>query len=112
MITFDPDGLRKRVAELEAEMGRPGFWGDQQHAASVSSEHARLTRRLERYERLRTEYDDAAELAAMDGDMEAEIAESIQPVRRELERLERRLDLPGHVAVHGEELARVVVLAA
>ena len=88
MITFDPDGLKHRVTELEQEMARPGFWDDQQHAASVSTEHSRLSRRLERYERLRTEYDDASELAAMDGDMEAEIAESIQPLRRELERLE------------------------
>ncbi len=88
MITFDPDGLKKRIAELEADMGRPGFWDDQQHAASVSTEHSRLSRRLERYERLRGDYDDAAELAAMDGDMEAEIAESIRPLRRELARLE------------------------
>jgi peptide chain release factor 2 len=88
VITFDPDGLKQRVGELEEEMGRPGLWDDQQHAAEVSTEHSRLSRRLERYERLRAEYDDASELAAMDGDMEAEIAESIQPLRRELERLE------------------------
>ena len=88
MITFDPEGLRKRIDELEAEMGRPGFWDDQQHAASVSTEHARLTRRLERYDRLRGEFDDASELGAMDGDMEAEIVESIRPLRLELERLE------------------------
>ena len=88
MITFDPDGLKHRIAELEQEMGRPGFWDDQQHAASVSTEQSRLARRLERYERLRGEYEDASELAAMDGDMEADIAESIVPLRRELERLE------------------------
>jgi peptide chain release factor 2 len=88
VITFDPDGLKTRLSELEAEMGSPGFWDDQQHAASVSTEHSRLTRRLERYDRLRGEYDDASELAAMDGDMESEIVESIRPLRRELERLE------------------------
>ena len=88
MITFDPDGLKTRIAELEGEMGRPGFWDDQQHAASVSTEHSRLARRLERYDRLRGEYDDAKELAAMDGDMDADIAESIRPLRRELGRLE------------------------
>ncbi len=88
MITFDPDGLRNRIAELEAEMSAAGFWDDQQHAASVSTEHSRLTRRLERFERLRQEYEDAAELATMDGDMADDIAESIVPLRRELERLE------------------------
>ncbi len=88
MITFDPDGLRKRIAVLEAEMAEPGFWDDQQHAAAVSTQQSRLTRRVERYDRLRQEYDDAAELAAMDGDMADDIAESIVPLRRELERLE------------------------
>ena len=69
-------------------MGAPGFWDDQAEAASVSAEHARLTRRLERYERLRREYEDASELAAMDGDMAEEIAASLEPVRAELERLQ------------------------
>jgi len=88
VITFDPEGLRTRAAELEAEMATPGFWDDQQNAAAVSTEHSRLTRRLERYERLRQEYEDAVELAAMDGDMADDIAESIVPLRRELARLQ------------------------
>ena len=29
VITFDPDRLEARAAELEAEMGAPGFWDDQ-----------------------------------------------------------------------------------
>jgi len=88
VITFDPDRLRARVSELEQELSRPGFWDDQQHAAQVSAEHARLTKRVERYERLQREYDDARELLAMDGDMAAEIESSLQPLRRELERLQ------------------------
>jgi peptide chain release factor 2 len=88
VITFDPDGLRRRVAELEDELGTPGFWDDQQNAARVSSEHARLTKRLERYERLTRDYEDARELYAMDGDMADEIAASIAPLRSELERLQ------------------------
>ena len=88
MITFDPDGLRRRVAELEEELGAPGFWDDQQRAARVSAEHARLSRRLERYERLTRDYEDARELYAMDGDMADEIAASIAPLRSELERLQ------------------------
>ena len=43
MITFDPDGVRERLAELEEAMGAPGFWDEQQEAAKVSSEHARLS---------------------------------------------------------------------
>jgi peptide chain release factor 2 len=88
VITFDPDRLKTRLGELETAMNEPGFWDDQSRAAQISSEHARLTRRVERYERLNAEYEDARELAAMDGDMEAEIAESIAPLRAELDRLQ------------------------
>ena len=88
MITFDPDGLRRRVAELEQELGAPGFWDDQQRARALSEEHARLSKRLERYERLTRDYEDARELYAMDGGMEDEIAESVVPLRHELDRLQ------------------------
>jgi len=88
VITFDPDALAKRAAELEALMGAPGFWDDQQGAAAISTEHARVAKRLERYERLRREYDDAKELLSMDGDMAAEIQTSLEPLERELERLQ------------------------
>jgi len=88
VITFDPDALEKRVAELEQELGSPGFWDDRQRAAQVSAEHARLSRRLERYRRLTQDYQDAQELLAMDGDMAAEIESSIAPLRQELDRLQ------------------------
>ena len=42
MITFDPDALSARLSELERELSAPGFWDDQQRAASVSAEHARM----------------------------------------------------------------------
>jgi peptide chain release factor 2 len=86
--TFDPDALTKRAAELEAQMGEPGFWDDQQRAAEISSEQSRIAKRLERYERLRREYDDAKELLEMDGDMAAEIQASLDPLERELGRLQ------------------------
>jgi peptide chain release factor 2 len=88
VITFDPDALTARRAELEAQMGEPGFWDDQEGAARISTEHARIGEKLERYERLQREYDDARELAAMDGGMEAEIAASLVPLVHDLDRLE------------------------
>jgi peptide chain release factor 2 len=88
VITFDPEALEKQVAELEQELGSPGFWDDTQRAARVSAEHARLSRRLERYRNLLQDYQDAQELLAMDGDMAAEIAASIEPLRQELDRLQ------------------------
>jgi peptide chain release factor 2 len=88
VITFDPDGLTARIVELEEDMGRPGFWGDQQRAAKISTEQSRLAKRLDRYTQLRREYDDARELLEMDGELGAEIGESLVPMQRELERLQ------------------------
>ena len=67
MGTFDPDALEHRLGGLEAELSAPGFWDDQANAAKVSAEHARVSRRLEGYRTLQREYEDARELASMDG---------------------------------------------
>ena len=88
MSTFDPDALRERASELEAQMGEPGFWDDQQRAAEISSDHSRVTKRLDRYARLRRDYDDAKELLEMDGDMAADIEASLEPLEHELHRLQ------------------------
>ena len=87
MIIFDPDGLAARSAELEEAMGAPGFWDEQASAARISTEHSRLTRKLERYERLRAEFEDAKELQEL-GEDEHDIAETIRSLERELERLQ------------------------
>ena len=89
MGTFDPDALEHRLGGLEAELSAPGFWDDQANAAKVSAEHARVSRRLEGYRTLQREYEDARELASMDGgEMEDEIAASLTPLRAELARLQ------------------------
>jgi peptide chain release factor 2 len=69
-------------------MGEPGFWDDQGRATRISTDHSRLTKRLERYERLQGEHDDAAELLEMDPSLEQEITAQLQPLRQELERLQ------------------------
>jgi peptide chain release factor 2 len=70
-------------------MRAPGFWDDQAGAARISTEHARATRKLERYERLRHEYEDAKELLSLgEGDLGAEIAEMVDSLERELGRVE------------------------
>jgi peptide chain release factor 2 len=89
VITFDPDTIRTRLGELEAAMGEPGFWDDQQRAAALSAEHARLTKRLERYEALRGEVGDLEELLAISTDGElVEIEDGVRAVQAQLARLE------------------------
>jgi peptide chain release factor 2 len=84
VTTFDPDALALRRGELEEAMGEPGFWDDQAEAARVSTEHSRATRRLERFQRLSGEYDDARELFEL-GEDEVQIAELVSALERELE---------------------------
>jgi peptide chain release factor 2 len=90
VITFDPDALSARVAELEEAMGAPGFWDDQQRAAGISSEHARLSRRRERYDALSSEVEDTGqliELASDDGELD-ELADSVHALKRQLQGVE------------------------
>ena len=89
MITFDPDLLTRRRAELEEAMGAQGFWDDQAEAARISTEQARTARKLDRYQRLTREYEDATELLALgDGDLGAEIDELVGSLEQELGRLQ------------------------
>jgi peptide chain release factor 2 len=88
VITFDPEGLRARQAEFERVMSEPGFWGDQERAQRIATDHARVSRRLESYARLQGEYEDASSLYELDPGMADEIAFTLAPLRAELERLE------------------------
>jgi peptide chain release factor 2 len=88
VITFDPDLLAGRLAELEREMSEPGFWNDQEQGQRISTEHSRVSRRLELYERLRGEYEDATGLLELEPEMADEIEASVAPLRRELDRLQ------------------------
>ena len=70
-------------------MGVPGFWDDQGAAARISTEHARVARKLERYQRLHGEYEDARELFALgDDELTGEITEAVHSLERELERMQ------------------------
>jgi peptide chain release factor 2 len=112
VITFDPDALSARLAELEAAMAAPSFWDEQQRAAKISSEHARLTRRRESYDRLTSEAADLTELAALaseDSELD-EVAESVATLKRELDRLQEEALFSGEydsgdavVSIHAGE---------
>jgi peptide chain release factor 2 len=85
---LDPPALEKRVADLEARMGAPGFWDDQASAARISAEHSAASGRLSQYRELAEEIDGLAEMAdllreeerggALDADLLGELAEGIE----------------------------------
>jgi peptide chain release factor 2 len=90
VITFDPDALNARVAELEQSMGEPGFWDDQKRAAAISSEQARLAKRRDRYNSLSGDSEDLTqllELASDDGDLD-DVEEAVNALKRQLERVQ------------------------
>jgi peptide chain release factor 2 len=81
------------VAALEGEMGAEGFWDDSEHAAEVSAEHARASKRLEMFTQLRSDVEDLdglAEMAAEDASLEAEVDEQIASVEERLMALEEQ----------------------
>jgi peptide chain release factor 2 len=72
-------------------MQRPGFWDDQEKAASVSAEHARAKRRLDGFRSLESDIgdlDDLVEMAAEDGAMAAELTDQVASIERRLGELE------------------------
>jgi peptide chain release factor 2 len=90
VITFDPAALKARVTELEQSMGEPGFWDDQRRAAGISSEHARLSRRRDRYDSLSGDAEDLKqllELASDDGDLD-DVEEAVNALKGQLQRVQ------------------------
>jgi peptide chain release factor 2 len=74
-------------------MGAPGFWDDQEHAAKVSGEHARATRKLSSFRELESDVEDLeplAELAEEDPEIATELEEQIASVQRRLDALEEQ----------------------
>ena len=69
-VIFDPEGLRKKIKELEDASLKEGFWDDQKSAQKVLKEKKSLEDRLAVYERLS---DEAAELPEL-----IEIAEELE----------------------------------
>jgi peptide chain release factor 2 len=83
--------LKARAADLEAQMGEPGFWDDPDGAAKVNSEYARANRRLEAYESLDADAEDLSSLVEMaeeDEGLADEVEQAFASVEQRLEALE------------------------
>ncbi len=72
-------------------MQKPGFWDDQERAASLSAKHSRAKRRLDRYRKVESELDDLEALVPLADEDEAlreEFGEQLEALERELAQLE------------------------
>jgi peptide chain release factor 2 len=97
---LDVDGLRARIATLEAEATDPNLWNDQANAQKVTSSLSHAQSELRRVEELRRRIDDLPvlyELAAEEGGEEAraEADTELAQLREDLEALEVRTLLSG-----------------
>jgi len=69
-------------------MSAPGFWDDQERAQKISMDHSRVSKRLETYRQLTADFEDAVGLYEIEPEMASEIAASIAPLRKQLDRLQ------------------------
>jgi peptide chain release factor 2 len=72
-------------------MGEPGFWDNQERAAQVSAEHARVSRRLNTFRGLESDVVDLeplAELAEEDPELAGELEQQVSDVQARLDELE------------------------
>src|SRR3954462_4104695 len=96
---MDLDALEAKAGALEQELGAPGFWDDQERAAKVSAQHARLTRRIEDFKSLVGEVEDLeglVELAAEDDSIADELETHFTSVEDRLAALELARLFSGH----------------
>jgi peptide chain release factor 2 len=72
-------------------MGEQGFWDNQEHAAQVSAEHARTSRKLTSFQTTERDIEDLdalAEMADEDPSMQSELLEQVASVEERLQALE------------------------
>ncbi len=86
---FDPAGLERRIAEMDAESAAPDFWSDPRRAQALLKNKARLERDLEAFRKPLKDLDDAEDLLRMAEEEGAE--EFADEVSAALDAVERRI---------------------
>lgn len=94
------EDLRRRIAELEAEMARPDFWSERASAQAKAKELESAREKLRQIQELRVAFEDAVtllELAEAEGDerTQAEAQAQLDSLAERLERTRMALLLSG-----------------
>ena len=92
---LDLEGLRKRLAGLEAEASRPDLWDDADAARKVTTDLSRVRADVDELEGIETRLSDAETLHQLaveevDDSVEGEVADALASVSKTLDTLELR----------------------
>lgn len=88
--------LKKKMAQLEAEMSAPNFWVDQKNAQLISQDFSDIKSEVEKWESLEKRVNDLAELSqAGDESLTSEIETQTEQLAKEYESYELSLLLDG-----------------
>lgn len=90
MIHFDLAQLEKEASELREKMNRPDFWDDVEKANAVNQQLKRIEDKINRYQTLQGQGDDAMTLIEMG--VEEEDESLLPEILSEIQSLEKRVD--------------------
>jgi peptide chain release factor 2 len=99
--SFDVDGKRSQLGELERQASDPALWDDPARATQVTSKLSRLRAEVDRYEALQRKVDDTRALDELlseegtDAELERELTSSVSALEQEMETLELAALLSG-----------------
>lgn len=99
------DGKRRQAAVLEAEVGRPDLWSDQQRAQKITQELSQLRQEIELHDRVGSRLADLEilnELALAEEDAQAatDVLKDLDETAQELDELEKYLWFTDEVDNH------------
>lgn len=81
---FDQPRIEKEIAELQAKQAQEGFWDDQNTAKSISSRLSYLEKKLDRYKKAVSTYQDILAMLSDDGNQDPDMLELISMSEEEL----------------------------
>lgn len=87
---YNIESSKERIAELQETAAEPGFWDDLERSQKVLQETRTLEGRLERYNKMKTSFDDIEVMIEMAAEEEDEAM--IEEIQTELEKLKADID--------------------
>jgi peptide chain release factor 2 len=98
--SFDVEGKRSQLAELERQAADPSLWDDPARGRQITSKLSRLKGEVDRYDELMARVDDAVAIDELlaegsDADLAAELAASVIALGADVDKLELAALLSG-----------------